>query len=72
MTAGPTTDTLSTETAGLPAGVDPELVELSDGDVFEFRIAPVTKRRCRPPLTLLGRAQSEVRSRDDRRDLLTT
>ncbi|TML82754.1 MAG: hypothetical protein E6G08_21450 [Actinobacteria bacterium] len=44
MTAGPTTDTFPTETAGLPAGVDPELVEVSDGDVFELRIAPVTKR----------------------------
>jgi FtsP/CotA-like multicopper oxidase with cupredoxin domain len=44
MTAAPTTDMFPTETAGLAAGGDPELVELSDGDAFELRIGPVTKR----------------------------
>ena len=44
MTAAPTTDTFPTETAGLPASVDTELVELSDGDAFDLRIGPVTKR----------------------------
>src|SRR5581483_5614834 len=32
------------ETAGLPAGVECEVVDVSDGEAFEFRIAPVTKR----------------------------
>jgi FtsP/CotA-like multicopper oxidase with cupredoxin domain len=44
MTAAPTTDTFPTETAGLPASVDTELVELSDGDAFDLRIGPVKKR----------------------------
>ena len=44
MTAARTTDQFPTETAGLPACVDPEVVELSDADEFELRIAPVTKR----------------------------
>jgi FtsP/CotA-like multicopper oxidase with cupredoxin domain len=44
VTAAPTTDHFSTETAGLPACVDSELVEVSHGDVFELRLAPVTKR----------------------------
>jgi FtsP/CotA-like multicopper oxidase with cupredoxin domain len=44
VTAAPTTDTFPTETVGLPACVDPELVEVSDGDAFELRIGPVTKR----------------------------
>jgi FtsP/CotA-like multicopper oxidase with cupredoxin domain len=33
-----------TATAGLPEAREPELVELSDGDHFELRIAPVAKR----------------------------
>jgi FtsP/CotA-like multicopper oxidase with cupredoxin domain len=33
-----------TEAAGLPEARDPELVELSDGDEFDLRIAPVAKR----------------------------
>jgi FtsP/CotA-like multicopper oxidase with cupredoxin domain len=37
------TENFSTETAGAPEVVAPELVELSDGDEFELRIAPVTK-----------------------------
>src|SRR5215207_11293835 len=37
-------DHFPTETAGLPAAHRPDLVELSDGDRFELRIAPVTKR----------------------------
>ncbi len=44
MTGAATTDHFPTETAGLPAGVDSKVVEVSDGDVFELRIAPVTKR----------------------------
>jgi FtsP/CotA-like multicopper oxidase with cupredoxin domain len=37
-------DHFPTETAGLAAALRPELVELGDGDRFELRIAPVTKR----------------------------
>jgi FtsP/CotA-like multicopper oxidase with cupredoxin domain len=44
MTGAPTTDHFPTETAGLPAGVDSKVVEVSDGDVFELGVAPVTKR----------------------------
>jgi hypothetical protein len=33
-----------TDTAGLPEAHAPELVELSDGDRIELRIAPVAKR----------------------------
>jgi len=33
-----------TDTAGLPAGGRPEVVELADGDRFGLSIAPVTKR----------------------------
>jgi FtsP/CotA-like multicopper oxidase with cupredoxin domain len=33
-----------TATAGLPEAREPELVEISDGDHFELRIAPVAKR----------------------------
>ena len=44
MTRASTTDHFSTETAGLPACVDSELVEVPAGDVFELRIAPVTKQ----------------------------
>jgi FtsP/CotA-like multicopper oxidase with cupredoxin domain len=44
VTGAPTTDHFPTETAGLPAGVDSKVVEVSDGDLFELRIAPVTKQ----------------------------
>jgi FtsP/CotA-like multicopper oxidase with cupredoxin domain len=44
MTGARTTEHFPTETAGLPSGVPSEAVELSDGDAFELRIAPVTKR----------------------------
>src|SRR5918992_4996425 len=37
-------DRFPTATAGLPAARSPELVELSDGDRFDLRIAPVAKR----------------------------
>src|SRR5436309_3839899 len=39
-----TTDQFSTDPSGLPGCCGPEVVELSDGDVFELRIAPVAKR----------------------------
>jgi FtsP/CotA-like multicopper oxidase with cupredoxin domain len=39
-----TRDHFPTDAAGLPAARSPELVELSDGDRFELRIAPVAKR----------------------------
>jgi FtsP/CotA-like multicopper oxidase with cupredoxin domain len=41
---GTTRDQFPTEVAGLPEARAPELVELSDGDRFELRIAPVAKR----------------------------
>src|SRR5881227_46676 len=44
MTGSPTTEHFPTETAGLPSGVPSEIVEVSDGDAFELRITPVTKR----------------------------
>jgi FtsP/CotA-like multicopper oxidase with cupredoxin domain len=37
-------DRFPTATAGLPEAKQPELVQLSDGDHFELRIAPVAKR----------------------------
>ena len=37
-------DQFPTSTAGLPEARSPETVELSDGDHFELRIAPVAKR----------------------------
>ncbi len=41
----PTTDThFSTAVAGLPNAVDPDVLDLADGDTFELRIAPVAKR----------------------------
>jgi FtsP/CotA-like multicopper oxidase with cupredoxin domain/cation diffusion facilitator CzcD-associated flavoprotein CzcO len=40
----PNTDHFPTETAGLPDARATELVELSEGDRFELRIAPVAKR----------------------------
>jgi FtsP/CotA-like multicopper oxidase with cupredoxin domain len=39
-----TSDHFPTEVAGLPEARRPELVELSDGDRFELRIAPVAKQ----------------------------
>ena len=39
-----TTDHFPTDTANLPKAHAPELVELSDGDELELRVAPVTKR----------------------------
>ena len=39
-----TPDRFPTEVAGLPEARIPELVELSDGDRFELRIAPVAKQ----------------------------
>jgi FtsP/CotA-like multicopper oxidase with cupredoxin domain len=37
-------DTFPTHTAALPASTATELVELADGETFDLRIAPVTKR----------------------------
>jgi FtsP/CotA-like multicopper oxidase with cupredoxin domain len=39
-----TTSHFPTDTTGLPEAGTPELVELSDGDELELRVAPVTKR----------------------------
>ena len=39
-----TPDHFPTEVAGLPEASAPELVELSDGDRFDLRIAPVAKQ----------------------------
>ena len=39
-----TPDHFPTEVAGLPVARASELVELSDGDQFDLRIAPVAKR----------------------------
>jgi FtsP/CotA-like multicopper oxidase with cupredoxin domain len=39
-----TTSQFPTDTAGLPEAGAPELVELSDSDELELRVAPVTKR----------------------------
>jgi FtsP/CotA-like multicopper oxidase with cupredoxin domain len=39
-----TSDRFPTEVAGLPDARAPELVELSEGDQFDLRIAPVVKR----------------------------
>jgi FtsP/CotA-like multicopper oxidase with cupredoxin domain len=39
-----TPDHFPTDIAGLPEASAPELVELSDGDELELRVAPVTKR----------------------------
>src|SRR5215208_3626501 len=39
-----TTKHFPSDTAGLPEAGAPELVELSDGDELELRVAPVTKR----------------------------
>jgi FtsP/CotA-like multicopper oxidase with cupredoxin domain len=44
MTGAPTTEHFPTDAAGLPAGNDSEVVEVSNGDVFELGIAPVTKQ----------------------------
>ncbi len=37
-------DAFSTDITGLPAGVPTTTVRLSDGDVYDLRVAPVTKR----------------------------
>jgi NADPH:quinone reductase-like Zn-dependent oxidoreductase len=42
MTGSPGTATVPAATPGLPAAVDPELVAVSDGDVVELPLAPVT------------------------------
>jgi FtsP/CotA-like multicopper oxidase with cupredoxin domain len=39
-----TPDQFSTETANLPEAIHTEIVDLSDGDEFELKIAPVTKQ----------------------------
>ena len=39
-----TSEQFPTETAGLPESVRPDVLELSDGDVVDLRIAPVAKR----------------------------
>ena len=40
----PTAGPFPTDPAGLPECARPEVVELSDGDEFDLRIAPVAKR----------------------------
>ena len=37
-------DTFSSDIRGLPASVPTQMVELSDGDVYDLRVAPVTKQ----------------------------
>src|SRR5205823_3358834 len=54
MTGAPTTEHFPTETAGLPSGVPSELMQVSDGDAFELRIAPVTKRLGDPTVRMLA------------------
>ena len=44
MSAQPHTDLFPREIAGLPRSTQTEIVELTDGDTFDLRIAPVTKR----------------------------
>ena len=44
MSAQPHTDLFPREIAGLPRSTQTEIVELADGDTFDLRIAPVTKR----------------------------
>jgi FtsP/CotA-like multicopper oxidase with cupredoxin domain len=44
VSAQPRNDLFPHEIAGLPHSRRPEIVELSDGDTFDLRIAPVTKR----------------------------
>jgi hypothetical protein len=41
VTASPNTDRFPTEPSSIPGGVDPDPVEVSDGDAFVQRIAPV-------------------------------
>jgi FtsP/CotA-like multicopper oxidase with cupredoxin domain len=48
------TENFPTETAGAPEVVAPELVELSDGDEFELRIAPATKEIGNATLRMLA------------------
>jgi FtsP/CotA-like multicopper oxidase with cupredoxin domain len=44
MSAQPHTDLFPREIAGLPRSMQTEIVELTDGETFDLRIAPVTKR----------------------------
>jgi FtsP/CotA-like multicopper oxidase with cupredoxin domain len=44
VSAQPHTDLFPREIAGLPRSTQTEIVELTDGDTFDLRIAPVTKR----------------------------
>src|SRR5207248_9426605 len=44
VTALPPTDLFPREIAGLPHSGRPEMIELSDGDAFDLRIARVVKR----------------------------
>ena len=39
-----TSEHFPTETAGIPEAVRSQMIDLADGDAFELRIAPVTKR----------------------------
>jgi FtsP/CotA-like multicopper oxidase with cupredoxin domain len=48
------TESFRTETAGAPEVVARELVELSEGDEFELRIAPVTKQIGDPVVRMLA------------------
>ncbi len=47
-------DHFATEVAGLPDAVTPDLVELSDGDHFALRIAPLAKRIGDARVRMLG------------------
>ena len=40
----PTADHFPTDPSGLPEAHAPEVIELSDGDEFDLRIAPVAKK----------------------------
>jgi FtsP/CotA-like multicopper oxidase with cupredoxin domain len=43
-TVEPTTDQFPTDPSGLPEARQPEVIELSDGDELDLRIAPVAKK----------------------------
>jgi FtsP/CotA-like multicopper oxidase with cupredoxin domain len=47
-------DQFPTDTAGLPDAARPEVVELSPGDTFDLRIAPVAKRLGEATVRMLG------------------
>jgi hypothetical protein len=49
-----TSDQFPTDTSGLPEARPPELVELSHGDRFDLRIAPVAKRLGDATVRMLG------------------